>query len=448
MTIGTGNIKLSDVTTEIYGDTNAGRSLLGCFATAAGTFNNSYVGNKDRLSNFKGYDKRVYDQQGNAYGAVKIGTQVWMNKNLQCTILRDGTSIPGVGPQVDWRDANVGIAWCQYNNEGDQGYGLLYNWFAVQTGKLAPYGWHVPSKAEFDTLSAYLDENSSYIKEIGTTHWIEDRGNNLTGFNAFGSGFRSGNSILEDFYGLKLGFWAWSTTLNASNHAYFLRAYYPEFDTILIDVAIPHSGLSVRCIRNNYVETVTLAPTSVQYFQAALRGVSDGGQDGTVNSRGVCISTSPNPTTAGTKTTNSAGGNGEYSDVLTGLSPSTGYNVRAWCNVSGTTYYGENKVFTTLSTINVGAGIFYTGYMSLYIEAFIQQVTGTISDMYIIYSYNTNNPQPSDVDTGNAFLDYGVGYGYNTLTSSDIQVDTDQGGTLYYTVFAVNEYEPEETADN
>jgi len=56
MAVGTGNITLEDVTTEIYGDTNAGRSLATCFASSsAGSFNPTYVGSKDRLSNFKGY---------------------------------------------------------------------------------------------------------------------------------------------------------------------------------------------------------------------------------------------------------------------------------------------------------------------------------------------------------------------------------------------------------
>ena len=57
MAIGTGNITLQEVTTEIYGDTNAGRNLVTCFADATGTFNATYEGSKDRLSNFKGYSQ-------------------------------------------------------------------------------------------------------------------------------------------------------------------------------------------------------------------------------------------------------------------------------------------------------------------------------------------------------------------------------------------------------
>ena len=56
MAVGTGNITLQDVTTEIYGDTTIGRGLEACFSSAtSGTFDATYVGSKDRLSNFKGY---------------------------------------------------------------------------------------------------------------------------------------------------------------------------------------------------------------------------------------------------------------------------------------------------------------------------------------------------------------------------------------------------------
>ncbi len=56
MAVGTGNISLQDVTTEIYGDTDSGRSLLSCFSSSsAGSFHASHVGSKDRLSNFRGY---------------------------------------------------------------------------------------------------------------------------------------------------------------------------------------------------------------------------------------------------------------------------------------------------------------------------------------------------------------------------------------------------------
>lgn len=57
MPVGTGDISLAEVCIEIYGAAIAGYSLVGCFADAkADGFKDIYEGNKDRLSNFRGYN--------------------------------------------------------------------------------------------------------------------------------------------------------------------------------------------------------------------------------------------------------------------------------------------------------------------------------------------------------------------------------------------------------
>jgi hypothetical protein len=48
------------VTNEIFGDQNDGRSLSDCFNYANGTFDPSYEGFKDRLSNFGNYTHRTF----------------------------------------------------------------------------------------------------------------------------------------------------------------------------------------------------------------------------------------------------------------------------------------------------------------------------------------------------------------------------------------------------
>lgn len=53
-------IKLSDITQEIYGTDASGKTLKGAFSKAAsdaGIFHSSFVGSKDRLSNFRGYGR-------------------------------------------------------------------------------------------------------------------------------------------------------------------------------------------------------------------------------------------------------------------------------------------------------------------------------------------------------------------------------------------------------
>jgi len=75
---------------------------------------------------------------------------------------------------------------------------------------------------------------------------------------------------------------------------------------------------------------------------------ADGGA--AVTARGVCWSTTQNPTTTNSKTSNGTGV-GAYSSNLTGLSPKTTYYVRAYATNSKGTAYGEQKTFTTLAAI-------------------------------------------------------------------------------------------------
>ena len=65
-----------------------------------------------------------------------------------------------------------------------------------------------------------------------------------------------------------------------------------------------------------------------------------------VTARGVCWSTSPNPTIADSHTTNGSG-SGSFSSNITGLNVSTTYYVRAYATTAAGTGYGEQKTLTT-----------------------------------------------------------------------------------------------------
>ncbi len=97
----------------------------------------------------------VTDQDGNEYKTVTIGTQTWMAENLRTTKYNDSTSIPNITSASMWQNSTTG-AYCNYNNTTDIDtivtYGSLYNWYAVNTGKLAPKGWHVATNEEYSTL--------------------------------------------------------------------------------------------------------------------------------------------------------------------------------------------------------------------------------------------------------------------------------------------------------
>jgi hypothetical protein len=90
--------------------------------------------------------------------------------------------------------------------------------------------------------------------------------------------------------------------------------------------------------------------SSISYTTVTIGGniSSDGGS--AILSRGICYGTSPNPTTANQKTTESAG-TGAFSSNLTSLSVSTKYYARAYATNAVGTSYGNEISFTTLTQV-------------------------------------------------------------------------------------------------
>jgi uncharacterized protein (TIGR02145 family) len=113
------------------------------------------------------------DFENNYYPVVEIGTQVWMAENLKTTRLNDGTTIPLVNDNTTWYNMTTpGYCWYS-NNEATykNPYGALYNWHVVNTGKLCPTGWHVPTDPEWAILTTFIGGNAGKLKEKGTIHW-------------------------------------------------------------------------------------------------------------------------------------------------------------------------------------------------------------------------------------------------------------------------------------
>ena len=91
----------------------------------------------------------------------------------------------------------------------------------------------------------------------------------------------------------------------------------------------------------------TTAVSSIALTTASSGGeiTSDGGAN--VTARGVCWSTSANPTTGDPKTSDGSG-TGSFTSSITNLLPGTVYHVRAYAINSVGTGYGEDVTFTTL----------------------------------------------------------------------------------------------------
>lgn len=174
----------------------------------------------------------VTDIDGNIYNTVSIGTQVWMAENLKTIRYNDGTSIPLVTDGGSWVSLST-PGYCWYNNDADSYkdiYGAIYNWYAVNTGKLCPAGWHIPSGEELTILEEFLGGYyiaGGKLKEAGTSHWEYPNtgATNESGFTGLPGGYRGNNGM---FYGkgIRSSWWssspyAYSGSLDVNSTAFY-----------------------------------------------------------------------------------------------------------------------------------------------------------------------------------------------------------------------------------
>lgn len=193
------------------------------------------------------------DIEGNTYRSIIIGNQIWMVDNLTTTKFNDGTNIPCVKDAGLW-DNLTAPACCWQNNDTARKvtYGVLYNWYTVNTGNLCPKGWHVPGDEEWDELISFLGGESvagGKLKETYFSHWKSpnSEASNVTHFRALPGGERlNGPYSLFDNLG-RSGVW-WSTGSIEDQAA--VRAMYYNNSRVEKSFHPKKSGLSVRCISN------------------------------------------------------------------------------------------------------------------------------------------------------------------------------------------------------
>ena len=105
----------------------------------------------------------VKDIDGNVYRTITIGTQVWMAENLKTTKYRNGDLIGTTTPAtlVIEGESTPKYQWAYDGNESNVAtYGRLYTWYvATDSRNVCPIGWHVPTDAEWTTLTDYLIKN-------------------------------------------------------------------------------------------------------------------------------------------------------------------------------------------------------------------------------------------------------------------------------------------------
>jgi len=197
------------------------------------------------------FPNATQDYDGNWYGAVVIGDQVWLGENLKTTHDNNGTAI-------SLESTYSGVTKCMYKPSNDvDTYGYLYTLAAATD--IVPTGFHLPSRADFTKLSNYIRTREKYLNGSSThdakaiassSLWssssVDDAigndltQNNKTGFNAIPAGYVPSSSGWRPTY-LNQSCSIWCTdgnfTVNKDSNVIFTTGS-----------IVATRGYSVRCI--------------------------------------------------------------------------------------------------------------------------------------------------------------------------------------------------------
>jgi uncharacterized protein (TIGR02145 family) len=205
---------------------------------------------------------KVKDNDGNIYKTIEIGTaleggrissrRVWMAENLRTTSYNDGTAIPNITSNASWGSQTAG-AWCYNNNDVSNNtlFGKLYNWHAVNTGKLCPTGWHIPTETEWRELKDDLIASgvttmnvSSELKSVYGWEYLVPT--NSTGFTALPGGNR-GSFGAFSLVGGSAYWWSSSTTFAGGGFNVWMGS---TDNYLYTNESLKTAGYSCRCIQD------------------------------------------------------------------------------------------------------------------------------------------------------------------------------------------------------
>jgi uncharacterized protein (TIGR02145 family) len=231
-------------------------ALSACSRDDSGDGGSSSSGEVDSSSSSVEIEYGYFEYEGQTYKTVTIGTQTWMAENLNYEVENS----------MCYGDRILSSAEVQANCDN---YGRLYYWvtaldlsckssscaeqMSAKHKGICPSGWHIPTQAEWSTLSSYVESDNDcsncaakYLK--AASGWSSG-GNGLDtyGFSALpGGGGSMGYSVGSLGY---YGYW-WSATEYSDKDVYINFMFYGS--------EVVHSDyydkfferFSVRCIKD------------------------------------------------------------------------------------------------------------------------------------------------------------------------------------------------------
>ena len=165
-------------------------------------------------------------RDGQTYRTVTIGSQTWMAENL------------------NYKTDN---SYCFDDKASNcSKYGRLYTWAAAITA--CPTGWHLPTKAEFETLFTAVGGQSTAGKMLKSTSGWKKSGNSTDDYSF--SALPAGYKLDDGDYGMGgYNAYFWSSTEYNSNRAYRMDLDYGD-DEATLYYYDEVNGFSVRCVKD------------------------------------------------------------------------------------------------------------------------------------------------------------------------------------------------------
>jgi len=193
-----------------------GDAWYNAFSEFCDSDGNIIVGDKGEFADIR---------DGKAYKYAIIGTQTWMAENL-----RYETSNTKC---YDDDPSNCEI------------YGILYDWNTAK--KACPFGWHLPSEAEWFMLRKVADNDDTKLM-ANDVLWTSGEGTDEFGFTALPGGY-----YRHEGYFLNIGESAvfWSTTAGSSSGSAHGAIFSPmSWVKEIVGLYTNNSWVNVRCIKD------------------------------------------------------------------------------------------------------------------------------------------------------------------------------------------------------
>lgn len=126
--------------------------------------------NVNELSHYKVVKNVLVDVEGNSYDGIVINNKMWIASNLRTSRFNDGVKIEkfyyGTHTTHSYYTEDI------FKDKERTGY--YYNYHCINSGRLAPRGWHIPTIQEWEDMLKYVASKPQYNLSGGLNPWTSN----------------------------------------------------------------------------------------------------------------------------------------------------------------------------------------------------------------------------------------------------------------------------------